>query len=226
MNGDGNGVERMLNRLDILSEPKNPVTDGAAGLARRFIVAYGEPDYWLDWSTSCLYFDWKHYTVEIYPDGRIALQGDANGETLLDNTGHMGRLARIGSAVREATGFGGYTRTRAGQAAADPAPRDSMRRVTFPSLTAFHPDMQRADKQQIVKILEETAELSVAANDYRKGEGSRDHMADELADVLQTLANFVDAYRLTDDEIAAAVDRVTAHNRERGRYRPGERRMF
>lgn len=101
-----------------------------------------------------------------------------------------------------------------------------MRQVTFPTLTAFHPDMQRADKQQIVKILEETAELSVAANDYRKGEGSREHMADELADVLQTLANFVDAYQLSDDELAAAVERVTAHNRERGRYRPGERRMF
>ena len=51
-------------------------------------------------------------------------------------------------------------------------------------------------------------------------------MADELADVLQTLANFVDAYQLSDDELAAAVGRVTAHNRERGRYRPGERRMF
>lgn len=101
-----------------------------------------------------------------------------------------------------------------------------MRQVTFPTLTAFHPDMQRADKQQIVKILEETAELSVAANDYRKGEGSRDHMTDELADVLQTLANLVDAYQLSDDELAAAVERVTAHNRERGRYRSGERRMF
>lgn len=104
--------------------------------------------------------------------------------------------------------------------------RTGMRRVTFPPLTAFHPDMQRADKAQVVKVLEEAAELSVAANDYRKGEGSREHMIDELADVLQTLANLVDAYQLTDDEIAAAVKRVTAHNRERGRYRPGERRMF
>ena len=51
-------------------------------------------------------------------------------------------------------------------------------------------------------------------------------MTDELADVLQTLANLVDAYQLTDDEIAAAVKRVTAHNRERGLYQPGERRMF
>jgi NTP pyrophosphatase (non-canonical NTP hydrolase) len=96
-----------------------------------------------------------------------------------------------------------------------------MREVTFPTLTAFHPDMQRSDKQQIVKILEETAELSVAANDYRKGEGSRDHMADELADVLQTLANFVDAYRLTDDEIAAAVERGPIGTK-RGVYDAGQ----
>lgn len=103
---------------------------------------------------------------------------------------------------------------------------DDMRQVTFPTLTAFHPDMQRADKAQVVKVLEEAAELSVAVNDYRKGEGSREHMADELADVLQTLANLVDAYQLTDDEIGQAVGRVTEHNRERGRYQPGERRMF
>lgn len=225
MKGEGNSMDRMLDRLDTLSRPEITVTDKAVGLARRFIAAYGEPDYELS-RTSTLNFTWEHYGIEIYPDGHIMFQGDANWGMLLDNTGHMGRLARIGSAVREATGFGGYTRTRAGQAAADPAPRDGMRRVTFPSLTAFHPDMQRADKQQIVKILEETAELSVAANDYRKGEGSRGHMVDELADVLQTLANFVDAYQLSDDELAAAVERVTAHNRERGRYRPGERRMF
>ena len=116
--------------------------------------------------------------------------------------------------------------SRDGRRDSKSAIRTGMRQVTFPTLTAFHPDMQRADKQQIVKILEETAELSFAANDYRKGEGSCEHMTDELADVLQTLANLVDAYQLTDDEIAAAVKRVTAHNRERGRYQPGERRMF
>ena len=40
-----------------------------------------------------------------------------------------------------------------------------------------------------MKVLEEAAELSVAANGYRKGEGNREHMADELVDVLKTLAN-------------------------------------
>ena len=216
MNGEGNGVERMLDRLDERISPESPVMDRAAGLARRFITAYGEPDYRL-WRTSCsLCFEWEHYAIDFdLDDGHIMFTGDGNGEMLLDSAGHVGRLARIGSAIREAL-----------RTATQTAKDDGMRQVTFPTLTAFHPDMQRADKQQIVKILEETAELSFAANDYRKGEGSREHMADELADVLQTLANFVDAYQLSDDELAAAVKRVTAHNRERGRYQPGERRMF
>lgn len=113
-------MDRMLDRLDTLSRPEITVTDKAVGLARRFIAAYGEPDYELS-RTSTLNYTWEHYGIEIYPDGHIMFQGDANWGMLLDNTGHMGRLARIGSAVREATGFGGYTRTHAGQAAADPA---------------------------------------------------------------------------------------------------------
>ena len=52
MNGEGNGVERMLDRLDERISPESPVMDRAAGLARRFITAYGEPDYRL-WRTSC-----------------------------------------------------------------------------------------------------------------------------------------------------------------------------
>lgn len=226
MSGNENSVEQMLSRLDDLSKPEITVTDKAAGLARRFIAAYGEPDYELSRSSNCLYFEWKHYVVEIYSDGRIFFQGSVHWAPLLDDTGHMGRLARIGSAVKEAINTDERHGTNAGQTVVDQTQRDGMREVAFPVLSAFHPDMQRADKQQIVKILEETAELSVAANDYRKGEGSREHMADELADVLQTLANFVDAYQLSDDEIAAAVHRVTEHNRERGRYQPGERHMF
>lgn len=226
MSGIESSMEQMLSRLDDLSKPEITVTDKAAGLAKRFIAAYGEPDYELSRSSNCLYFEWKHYAVEIYPDGRIMLQGSVHWEELLDDTGHMGRLARIGSAVKEAMKSEGRTQTCDEPTPADQTQRDGLRQVAFPVLYAFHPDMQRADKQQIVKILEETAELSVAANDYRKGEGSREHMAAELADVLQTLANLVDAYQLSDEEIAAAVNRVTEHNRERGRYQPGERRMF
>lgn len=86
--------------------------------------------------------------------------------------------------------------------------------------------MQRLDKAQAVKVLEEAAELSVAVNDYRKGQGSRMAALDELADVVQTLANLCDAYGFTDEEIREASERVQRRNVERGRYDDGERRMF
>lgn len=99
------------------------------------------------------------------------------------------------------------------------------RRIVF-SAVAFHPSMQRMDKAQAVKVLEEAAELEVAVNDYRKGQGSREAALDELADVVQTLVNLCDAYGFSDDEVDAALHRVTMRNVERGRYADGERRMF
>lgn len=196
------------------------VTDEFSRTARRFILAYGEPvDYSPeeDYYNLSMNFYWKtmKYTVKVNNDGSIVFLDDAKVEIPLDTVSDSGWFARVNSALKEAASVAPQT-----------VKKDGMREVKFPTLTAFHPDMQRADKAQVVKVLEETAELSVAVNDYRKGEGSRNHMADELADVLQTLANLVDAYQLTDKEIAEAVDRVKAHNKERGRYQPGERRMF
>ena len=99
------------------------------------------------------------------------------------------------------------------------------RRVSFGGV-AFHPSMQRMDKAQSVKVLEEAAELEVAASEYRKGRGSRDCVLDELADVVQTLVNLCDAYGFADSEVREACARVQRRNVERGRYADGERRMF
>lgn len=99
------------------------------------------------------------------------------------------------------------------------------RRVSFEGV-AFHPSMQRMDKAQAVKVLEEAAELSVAANEYRKGHGSRETVLDELADVVQTLVNLCDAYGFSDSEIADACERVQRRNLDRGRFENGERHMF
>lgn len=82
------------------------------------------------------------------------------------------------------------------------------------------------DKAQALKVLEEAAELEVAVNEYRKGQGSRGAALDELADVVQTLVNLCDAYGFSDGEIEQALQRVTARNVKRGRYADGERRMF
>lgn len=83
--------------------------------------------------------------------------------------------------------------------------------------------MQRLDKAQAVKVLEEAAELSVAVNDYRKGRGSREAALDELADVVQTLVNLCDAYGFTDEEIREASERVQRRNLTSSpRLKPGD----
>lgn len=42
-------------------------------------------------------------------------------------------------------------------------------------------------------------------------------MLDELADVLQTLANLIVAYRVSDEELQGALDRCLERNQEKGR---------
>lgn len=62
------------------------------------------------------------------------------------------------------------------------------------------------------KILEEAAELMVASQ-----HDTREHMLDEFADVLQTLANFYKYSGITDNEITSAIDRCNKKNIARGR---------
>lgn len=45
----------------------------------------------------------------------------------------------------------------------------------------------------------------------------RTHMLDEMADVLQTVANQCVAFGITDDELYEALHRCEARNRDRGR---------
>lgn len=213
---DVHSMDEIIEGIKSYAFYNHGAADKIVRTARRFALAYGVPiDYMLcdDFPNLGLTFYWPkmRYNVKVNNDGSIIFLDDADIEIPLDSVSNSGWFARVNSALKEAASVAPQT-----------VKKDGMREVKFPTLTAFHPDMQRADKAQVVKVLEETAELSVAVNDYRKGEGSRDHMADELADVLQTLANLVDAYQLTDKEIAEAVDRVKAHNKERGRYQPGE----
>lgn len=97
------------------------------------------------------------------------------------------------------------------------------RRVTFPTLTAFHPSRQRLDKWQALKILEEASETMEAAKRYLKGHGKRMQVAEESIDLLQTLTNLMDAYGMTDGELQDAARTVTERNTRRGRYQQGVR---
>ena len=71
---------------------------------------------------------------------------------------------------------------------------------------------------QALKILEEASELREAASSLTKGEGSRERMLDEWADVMQALANFEASYGITDAERGDARIRCYKRNRDRGRY--------
>lgn len=84
---------------------------------------------------------------------------------------------------------------------------------------ALVPLMESDEQVTALKLLEEAAE---AYGEWqimpmlRDGtlEGT-DYFADELADTITACVNLADRYGL---DLQAALDRVEAHNRERGRY--------
>jgi NTP pyrophosphatase (non-canonical NTP hydrolase) len=93
-----------------------------------------------------------------------------------------------------------------------------------------HPFRMGADKEAAVKVLEEAAEVFGAwqclddalmpdEDGYEFPEemidGEREMLADELADVIQAACNLSDRYGI---DLGAALERVEAKNRERGRY--------
>ena len=67
-------------------------------------------------------------------------------------------------------------------------------------------------KKLVKKVLEESAELMVASQ-----HDTREHMLDEFADVLQTLANFYKYSGITENEITSAINRCNKKNIDRGR---------
>lgn len=185
------------------------ISTQAAGTARRFILAYGDPvDYNIvDYNIAtdqvlCIDWDWE-YRVRIKDDGSIDFADDANAEIPLNKISDNGWFARVHSALEEAATVAPQT-----------VKKDGMREINFPTMIASNQNMQLVDKTQVVKMLGKASELSAAVSDYKRVEESRKRMADALADSLQTLANLVDAYQLTDDEITEAVKRVNAKERD------------
>lgn len=68
------------------------------------------------------------------------------------------------------------------------------------------------------KVHEEAAEAMVEACAWAKTGGGREIMLDEVADVVQALVNFLDAFGVTEDELEAAKRRCIERNHARGRY--------
>ena len=71
-----------------------------------------------------------------------------------------------------------------------------------------------------LKVLEEAAELVEASKLWLKSDDNpklRADMLDEMADVLQTVANQCAVFHIGEDELREAVARCESRNRARGR---------
>lgn len=95
----------------------------------------------------------------------------------------------------------------------------------------FDPSHQKADKWQALKVLEEAAEVVDAAKQYIEAAAlqvdrvatTRETLTNEIADLLQTVANLCDAFSITETDLIVAQVNCNRKNLERGMFEPGER---
>ncbi len=106
-----------------------------------------------------------------------------------------------------------------------------MNTYPLPTLRTFHSSHQARDKWQALKILEEASETVEAAKacintnptDTRGPYERKQALADEIADLLQTIVNLCDAYMIDPHILARSADTITKRNIERGMFTDGER---
>lgn len=102
----------------------------------------------------------------------------------------------------------------------------------------FDPSHQRKDKWQSLKVLEEAAEVVEAAKHVVKTENfqfpnlmlktereetERRILANEIADLLQTIVNLCDAYDISEAALSKAQEWCNRKSFERGMFEPGPR---
>lgn len=91
--------------------------------------------------------------------------------------------------------------------------RRSMNRIiTLPPIETFDDGELKEPKKLALKTLEESAELVEAV----KG-GDREHIIEELGDVIQTVCNLIAYSEITDDEIDMMMRDTFQKNVDRGR---------
>lgn len=98
-------------------------------------------------------------------------------------------------------------------------------RITLGDVRPFSPAALSSGEYETpkripLKVLEESAELVEASKAWLKSEDdpeARQAMLDEMADVLQTVANQCAVFHIGEDELRDAVIRCEERNRKRGR---------
>ena len=92
------------------------------------------------------------------------------------------------------------------------------------SLAVLRSGEYETPKRIPLKVLEEAAELVEASKTWLKSDNdtaARQAMLDEMADVLQTVANQCAAFHVGEDELRDAMIRCEERNRKRGRIDDG-----
>lgn len=90
--------------------------------------------------------------------------------------------------------------------------RSMNRTITLPPIETFDDGELKEPKKLALKTLEESAELVEAV----KG-GDREHIIEELGDVIQTVCNLIAYSGITDDEIDMMMRDTFRKNVDRGR---------
>lgn len=90
--------------------------------------------------------------------------------------------------------------------------RSMNRTITLPPIETFDDGELKEPKKLALKTLEESAELVEAVK-----EGDREHIIEELGDVIQTVCNLIAYSGITDDEIDMMMRDTFRKNVDRGR---------
>lgn len=106
-----------------------------------------------------------------------------------------------------------------------------MNDIDFGEWRFFDPSHQRMDKWQALKVLEEASEVVEAAKQYVNATMlrvnlvalTRRTLTNEIADLLQTIANLCDAYNISEEELSDAQANCFVKNLKRGMFDKGPR---
>lgn len=106
-----------------------------------------------------------------------------------------------------------------------------MKEINLGTWHVFHPSHRRMDKWQALKVLEEAVKVVEAANSIVRAEAwqikqiamGRQILANEIADLLQTITNLCAAYDISEDTLSKAQEWCNCKSIERGMFEPGPR---
>ena len=90
-------------------------------------------------------------------------------------------------------------------------------KIHIPAITPFSSELLVLEKVQMLKVLEEAAEMTEAWKDWRKDKADKRQFIDEAADLIQALVNLLAASDVSDEDLLNAMHRCNSRNGLKGR---------